>query len=241
MRAWALVGVFCVAGCSEAGDVVSVFAAASLREVVEDVAADYEAAHPGTKIRTVFAGSQTLRLQAEAGAPFDLFLSAHPEHVARLHADGRCEAPRRVARNRLAILVPADSPLRRLRDLASAERIVLGTPEVPVGHHAGQLLRRAGERFGPEWTAKVRAHVVSREKNVRLVRAKVALGEAGAALVYVTEARGDGMRAVFIDDALNPVAVYAAGVASAAGERLLDWLEGPRGRARLLQRGFLLP
>jgi len=241
MRAWALASVLATIACSEDDGIVSVYAAASLRETVEAMAEDFESAHPGWTIQSVFAGSQTLRIQAQAGARFDVFVSAHPEHVAALHAAGRCDAPEVVAKNRLALLVPADSPVQGFEDLPEAERIVLGTPEVPVGRYADELLRRAEGRFGAAWATEVRSRIVSRERNVRLVRAKVAMGEAGAAIVYATDAQGEGLRAVPIDPAWSPVATYAAAAASPAGRRFSRWLAGPRGQAHFRQWGFAPP
>lgn len=236
-----MLGVLAAQACSEDGPQVRVFAAASLREVVDDMAEDFEAAHPQWSVRAVYAGSQTLRLQAEAGASFDLFMSAHAEHLDRLHASGRCDPPRVMAGNRLALVVPEGSSTEDLEGLAKAERIVLGSREVPLGRYTEEFLGRAARTYGENWAHQVRDQVASRERSARLVRAKLSLGEAGAAIVYATDADGLSMRRIPIEDGLNPRANYVAASSSELGRRFLAWVEGPKGRARLAERGFLPP
>ena len=84
----------------------------------------------------------------------------------------------------------------------------MGTKDVPIGAYTEQLLDRADADFAHAF----RDNVVSRETNVRLVRAKVELGEADAAIVYRTDATtSDQVRIVPIPDDIRIRAEYHIG------------------------------
>ena len=170
---------------------VRIHAASSLTDLFERLAVLFEATHPGDDAVLSFAGSQVLRLQIAQGAPADLFVSAHLEHVQTLHDAGLTGAPEHVASSALTLIVPRANPanLHVLGDLPRAERIVIGTPQSPIGRYTRALLTQADSAQPSALSASVMARVVSEESNARLLRAKVALGEADAALVYTTDAR----------------------------------------------------
>src|SRR5262249_39265715 len=118
-----------------ASDELTVYAAASLREVFEDLGRQLEAKVAGSKVAISFAGSQELRTQIEQGARVDVFASADTKHMAALEKAGLVVGPRVFARNEPVIIVPKDNPagIKTLADLARARRLVIGTPEVPIG------------------------------------------------------------------------------------------------------------
>ena len=153
---------------------------------------------------------------------------------------------RTFAHNPLVVIVPPDNPARvhRLRDLPQAARIVMGSASVPVGRYGRVLLKRAAEAYGPAFVEDVGRHVVSEETNVRLVRAKVELGEADAAIVYRTDALAtDRVTAVPVPDALEVRARYVLGRLDAASdpelaERFVAYVASADGRAILEQHGF---
>ncbi|MEM7155964.1 MAG: molybdate ABC transporter substrate-binding protein [Myxococcota bacterium] len=254
--AWALRGALAslvgsASGCQrqEAPAVpLTVFAASSLTDVLGALEPEFEAANPDVDVALSFAGSQVLRLQIEASAPADVFLSADPTHVQALVDAGRVEAGQVFARNELVVIVPPDNPagIESLADLPRAQRLVVGTAQVPVGRYTATLLRRANERYGADFEAKVRASVVSEESNVRLVRAKVELGEADAAIVYRSDARAsDRVRVVSVPPELNVVASYEVGVVSAAahseqGRRFVGFLRSAAAATALRKHGFVV-
>jgi molybdate transport system substrate-binding protein len=229
-----------------------VLAAASLGDAFAELEQTFEAAYPDVDVVVATAGSQILRLQLENGARADVFASAHPDHVQALD-DGGLVAERAVfAYNALAIAVPRDNPagVESAADLARARRLVVGAPEVPIGRYTGALLARLGRRYGAEFSARVAARVVSREPNVRLVRAKVALGEADAAVVYrsdlVSPAAAESLRMVAIPAPLNPRVGLHVALLSDAPEpewaRLwYELLASSDGRAVLAAYGFSPP
>ncbi|MEO0602265.1 MAG: molybdate ABC transporter substrate-binding protein, partial [Myxococcota bacterium] len=174
-------------GCAtdDGSPTLSVFAASSLTEAFEDLEHSFEAEHPGVDLQLTFAGSQVLRLQIEQGARADVFASADERHLQALLDTGDVVDARIFAENELTLIVPpSPRAVTRFEDLPRASRIVVGSPQGPVGTYTRLLLDRAGATWGATFAAAIRRNVVSEEPNVRLVRAKVELGEADAAFVY---------------------------------------------------------
>lgn len=223
---------------------VAVLAASSLTEAFQALERDFEADNPGLDVRTTFAGSQVLRLQIEQGAGAHVFASANAEHVGALARAGRVRERRIFAHSELALIVPRDNPagVEAFEDLPRARRLVIGTAGVPAGIYTRELFRYARERLGRDFVAQVRGRVVSEENNVRLVRAKVELGEADAAFVYRTDALGrDGLRMVPIPDALDVRVDYHAGLlddGNAGAARFYAYLASPAAHAVLTRHGF---
>jgi len=221
---------------------LAVFAASSLTEAFTELESTFERAHPGLDVQLTFAGSHVLRLQIEQGAAADVFASADPLQMAALRGAGRLDSDTVFARNELVVVVPSDNPARieRFEHLSNATRIVLGSAAVPAGRYADAVLDRSDDEFA----ATVRAHVVSRENNVRLVRAKVELGEADAALVYRTDAiHARSIRAVRVPrDVAVPVELPIGVLSDAphleAGRRFSDHVLSALGQAVLADHGF---
>ncbi|TPV93576.1 MAG: molybdate ABC transporter substrate-binding protein [Myxococcales bacterium FL481] len=198
---------------------LTVFAASSLTEVLGAIETDFERAHPQVDVQTVFAGSQVLRLQIQHGAAADVLLPADPSYVEDLSRRGLVTTSRTVAHNELVLAVsPRSAPdLRRFGDLERAERIVLGSRDVPVGAYAETILSAAAARYGAAFVNRVRQRVVSREHNTRLVRAKVEMGEADAAIIYRTDVlASDRLKLVPIPPELNLATSYPVAVLSDA-------------------------
>jgi molybdate transport system substrate-binding protein len=183
LMAAALTAWFAGPPAAAADTTLQVFAASSLTEVFEDLARGFEAAQPTIAVQLTLGGSQALRLQIEQGADVDVFASADERHMVALIEIGDVEESLVFARNDLVVIVPLDDPagIETFADLPRAMRIVIGAESVPVGAYTRTVLAHAGERFGEAFSTTVWDHVVSEESNVRLVRAKVELGEADAA------------------------------------------------------------
>jgi molybdate transport system substrate-binding protein len=234
-------------GARADGKTLTVFAAASLRDAFGSLGATFERQHPGAKVQFNFAGSQDLRRQIEHGAPADVFASADTKHMDAALEAGVVDAPRPFATNAPVIVVPADNPgkVTSLKDLASVKRLVIGTPEVPIGAYTLQILDKAKAQYGADFPGRVQARVVSRELNVRQVLTKVMLGEADAGIVYRTDARsaGDKVRVIEIPAEFNVVAEYpiATVTRSPNAELARAWVSlvtGPAGQAALKDAGF---
>jgi molybdate transport system substrate-binding protein len=246
-----LVAALALAACG-GGEIqpgtLSVYAASSLTDAFAELEGVFEAAHPGVDVTVTFAGSQVLRLQIEQGAPADVFASANLEHMQALVDSGLVDDSRVFAHNDLVVIVPPDNPagIESLGDLAHAQRLVLGTANVPVGQYAREILRRAAPVYEEGFEAIVMSRVVSEETNVRLARTKVELGEADAAIVYRTDAgSSDRVRLVEIPRELNVIADYPIGIVSrttvrAAADAWVALLGAEEGRSVLRRHGFLV-
>jgi molybdate transport system substrate-binding protein len=227
---------------------VRVFAAASLGDAFRALAAELEG--QGLRVELNLAGTQVLRTQIEQGAAADVYAFADLHDAQALHARGLVREPRVFARNVLCVVTPAGTArVSGLADLARpGVKVVMAAPAVPAGRYAAEVLERLDQAggLGVDYRARVLANVVSQEANVRQVLAKVALGEADAGFVYVTDAAGNPRVATLaLPEAANVVALYGIGLvradASAGARAFVDAVLGPAGRRVLQARGFRLP
>jgi molybdate transport system substrate-binding protein len=226
-------------------DDVEVFAAASLTDVLKDLAASYEKTATD-KIIFNFAASSTLAIQIKAGAPADLFFSADEPKMDDL-AKGGLIAPdtrKDLLSNTLVIVVPLDSTARiaSAADLADAkiQKIALGQPQsVPAGIYAKAYLTKAGV-----WD-KVSSRVIPSE-SVRAALAAVETGDADAAIVYKTDALhskkvkiayevpvADGPAIAY------PIALIQASKHADAAKKFLEYLEEPSSLKTFEKYGFI--
>lgn len=239
-----------VAFPAEGGN-LTVFAGASLSDAFEAIEQELEAATPNLSITYNFGGSQALVTQLKEGAQADVFASANAAQMdAAIAADLVGSEPLPIARNRLAIVTPAGNPagIESAADLGKEEiLLVLAQPEVPAGRYAREsvcLMAADTATYGPDLVARVAANVVSEEEDVRDVLAKVALGEADAGIVYVSDAvaAGDQVDVVDIPDAVNVIATYPvavlAGADEALGSAFVAYLLSQEGQAMLERHGF---
>jgi molybdate transport system substrate-binding protein len=225
-------------GTSASPGELKVFAAASLTAAFGRLA-ERSAANGGTRVTFNFAGSQALATQIRQGAPADVFASADAANMDRVR--DLVGTTHSFASNLLQIVVEKGNPkgVTGLRDLARDDlKVVLAAEEVPAGKYAGQILDRAGVRVRP----------VSREDNVKAVVTKVALGEADAGIVYVTDvtAGGDRIQGVGIPAGQNVVATYPIATVKASGSQeraqaFVDLVRSAEGQAILRSFGFLPP
>lgn len=225
-----------------------VFAASSMTEALGQMEAVFEAANPTIDVQLHFAGSQALRLQIEQGAPADLFVSANKRHADALAEASLTSTPYTFAYNELVVITPEDNPakLETFAQLGKARSIVIGAREVPVGSYTGELLERSRQDLGEMFFQEVSSKIVSREQNVRLVRAKVELGEADAAIVYRTDAlASDRVHMIEIPDNLRVRAAYTVSVVKGQGGEeapaataFLQTMRAPAGRQVMARYGF---
>lgn len=229
-----------VTACGDAPDSVLVLAAASTIDAMEAAVADYTA--EGDTVEVSFASTSVLARQIEEGAPADIMLSASTawaDYVAERVAVARRAV---VARNRLVVVVPADSTLPDLSlDQVAADqrlaRIAIADPtSVPAGIYMALALRQAGL-----WVA-VRPRLLP-AIDVRAALALVADGEADAGFVYASDAAATPAVRVItrIDPGLHDPIEYPLvllGDASPEAERFFEFLVSTRGRAHFHDRGF---
>jgi molybdate transport system substrate-binding protein len=237
----ALLAALATAAPADAAE-LTVSAAASLTAAFGDIAKAFEAANPDITVRTNFAGSSTLVTQIREGAPVDVFASADEANMQKLVDAGEVAgAPETFATNRLAIVVGRGNPegIASVADLARPGlALALCGPAVPAGRYAREIFARAGVAV-PE---------SSQELDVKAVVTRVAMGEADAGIVYVTDVRaaGDRVAVVAIPGALNvtaryPIAVLARSQHPDDATKLVRFVRGEAGQAILARHGFLPP
>ena len=221
---------------------ITVFAAASLTATFTELAADFEAAHPGTTVALNFAGSSDLVTQITEGAPADVFASADTKNMAKLTDaalnDGE---PVEFATNVLDIAVPPGNPagIETFADLAGPDvALVVCAPAVPCGAAAAAVAEAAGVALTP----------VSEESSVTDVLGKVTSGEADAGLVYVTDviAAGDAVEGIEFresGEAVNtyPIAALADSSAPEVARAFVAFVAGSAGQKVLRSAGFGAP
>jgi molybdate transport system substrate-binding protein len=224
------------AGTSAGTTNITVFAAASLTTVFPRI---------DKAPRYSFAGSDQLALQLQQGAPADVYAAASPKYPELLYHQGTLLKPVVFATNKLVVIVPRGNPGRvsSVYDLRrSGLRVVIGDKSVPIGTYTRQILDTLGI------TADVTKNVVSEETDVKGIVAKVALGEADAGFVYVTDAKAAAskLKVIPLPGWAQPpiryeLAVVKATAHRAAAQAFVKKVVSKRGR-RLLQRaGFGVP
>ena len=228
---------------------MTISAAISTKEVVEELGRGFMAARPGVTLRYNFGSSGELQKQIEAGAPVDLFISAAQRQMDELEKKGLVvAATRRIfARNVLTVVKPTDSKIdiSKPADLLDPRvtKIVIGNPKtVPVGQYTEESLRTLGlwDRLQPKLVFA---------ENVRQALDYVARGEVDAGFVYTTDAavRRQQVTEAFrpAEDTYRPVLYPAAMVAgaqqAALAQAVLELLVGREGRAVLARFGFQPP
>lgn len=162
---------------------VTVFAAASLTDVMAEAEAQFEAAYPSTDLVVNTAATSVLARQIERGAPADVFLAANSAWTDYLAARDLLRRPARdLVSNRLVVIGhPEASTFASPEDLLRYDRIALADEGVPAGDYARQALRSAGI-----WDA-VEPFVVPM-RDVRAALAAVRTGAAPVAVVYWSDA-----------------------------------------------------
>lgn len=237
-------GVVLLAGCTSPGPettTVTVLAAASLTDALDEAAAAFEAAHPGVEITTSYGGSSALAEQIVSGAPADVFFAANEATMQTVTDAGLAVDPEVLLTNTLQLVVPAGNPgtVDGLADLADPALVVaLCDPSVPCGAAAELLLEISG----------VAASVDTYEDDARATLTKVALGEVDAALVYRTDvlaagADVEGIDIPLADRVVNsyPVALLGDAPHPEAAEEFIDYLRSAEAREVFERAGFVTP
>ena len=224
-----------------------VFAAASLKNALDDVAAVYKE-KTGKSVAISYAGTATLAKQIEQGAPADIFFSADMAWMdyAVEHALVKPETRRTLLGNELVLVVPRDSTAA----ITIAPGMDLAGLIGPDGHlamanvdsvPAGKYGKAALESFGV-WDS-VAGHVVQSE-NVRLALAFVARGEAPAGIVYATDAAAEPAVKVigtFPADSHKPILYPVAMTASSTNpdaKTFFDFLQSDAAVPAYRKQGF---
>jgi len=239
----ALTAALTVPPATAQGPALTVSAAISLTDALEEAGRAYRASGGG-EVRFNFAGSNVLARQIVNGAPVDLFISADEAQMQVAADAGSIAAATRVdlLRNRLAVVVSSTAPsIQTIQDLIQPafRRIALGDPEaVPAGVYAKTYLQ-AVKLWSP-----LASRIVP-VANVRAALTAVETGSADAAILYRSDLNAaSGARLAFVvSGAGAPRIVYPAAVVQGSkrrgeAERFLAFLRGTQAAAIFTQYGF---
>ena len=193
---WILVSFFTVISCSQLTSntdsqaVLTVSAAASMQDAMEEVAKAYQEEQPNTKITYNFASSGTLTQQIKQGAPVDVFISANEKFMDELDTNKLLlpETRKDLLKNNVVLIVPKKDNITNIANFQqltnpTIKRFSIGEPEsVPAGQYAREVLSNL----------KIYEQVKSKTvfaKDVRQVLSYVESGNVDAGIVYATDAK----------------------------------------------------
>ena len=230
---------------AHAQDVV-VFAAASLKNALDDAAHSFEK-QGGTPVKISYAASSQLAKQIESGAPADIFISADLAWMDYLQKRNLIEpaSRRKLLGNRLVLVAPAGSGMKvdikpdfDLVGLLKGGRLAMADPDtVPAGKYGKAALEKLGI-----WQS-VAPHVAGAE-NVRAALLYVDRKETPLGIVYATDAAADPkveIAAVFPEDTHPPI-IYPAALTAAsknpAATKFLAFIESQAARPAFEKQGF---
>jgi molybdate transport system substrate-binding protein len=224
---------------------ITVFAAASLTDVMPELASAWKA-DGGGEVRFTFGSTSQLVRQVTEGAPADALVSADEAWMDKLDAAGKAGKGSRaiLARNELVFIVPAGAtatPATAAALPGDLKRIALADVEVPAGKYAKAALEKAGV-----WAA-VEPRVV-RGKDVRVALTWVATADADGGIVYRTDAKAEAkVKVAFAFPAgshppiVYPGSVVAGSARAADAARFLTFCRSAKARTILEKFGFIPP
>ncbi|PPJ64339.1 molybdate ABC transporter substrate-binding protein [Cuspidothrix issatschenkoi] len=232
---------------AESNTSLLVSAAASLKDILEEIKPLYQQNKPNVKISYNFGSSGALQQQIEQGAPADIFISAAKKQVDALEQKGLLVAGTRniIAKNRLVLVVPKNyvgiTSFYSLQD-AKVKKIALGEPRsVPAGQYAQQVLEKL-----KIWN-QVKSKLVF-ANNVRQVLASVETGNAEAGLVYVTDAKISNKVKIVVaaDEKYHSAIIYPLAVVKrsknlAAAKEFSQFLSSEQTKTVFKKYGFIMP
>lgn len=234
-------------GIAQAQENVVVFAAASLKNALDEIAATWskDTAKPAPKIS--YAASSALAKQIEQGAPADLFISADLDWMDYLAVKSLIKADTRfnLLGNKIVLIAPRDSKTTSVaikgadlaKALAGGRLAMANVDSVPVGKYGKAALEKLGA-----WN-DVKDHLAQAE-NVRAALLLVARGEAPLGIVYSTDAAAEPkvkIVASFPEESHAPIIYPAALTKDSKGadaKAFLDFLRSAKARTAFEKQGF---
>ena len=238
----ALVVGIAACGPNPSSESIVVFAAASLKPAFAQIVDQFKADNPGDGAEVDYAGSSELATQLTQGATADVFASADTAQMDIVAGAGLLAGdPTHFASNTLVIVTAPGNP-KKVDSFAALAKpgvsVVICQRPVPCG--------AATQRI--EDSAHVQLSPVSEEPSVSDALTKVTMGQADAALVYVTDAirAGATVTTVKFPEAAGAANVYPIGVLTKAprpalARKFVSLVTSDAGRKILAHAGFAAP
>jgi molybdate transport system substrate-binding protein len=245
MRTFVLILTAAFALCKAESADVNVYAAASLTDAMEEIAAQYEK-QSGDTVLFNFGASSLLARQIMEHAPADMFLSAGEAQMDELQKANliATETRRDLLSNLLVIVVPADSKLAigSPQELVNtSQKIAVADPRaVPAGIYTKEYLTRVGL-----WQ-KLEPKIVPTE-NVRAALAAVQSENVDAGFVYKTDANMSSKVKIAFTVPMDqgpairyPVALIKETKNTTAAQKFLQYVESASAREVFERHGFIM-
>jgi molybdate transport system substrate-binding protein len=223
---------------------LTVFAAASLKNALDDASAAYARETGAPPARISYAASSALARQIEQGAPADLFVSADAGWMDYLATRNLIQPGTRkdLFTNHLALVAPKGSAVKLdlkpgfpLAAALGSSRLAMAGPDVPAGRYGQASLTALGV-----WDSV--KDKTARGENVRATLQFVVRGEAPLGIVYDTDAKAEPAVKIvgLFPDSSHPKIVYPGAAVSKnpAAVAFLAWLHGAKGAAVFEKYGF---
>jgi molybdate transport system substrate-binding protein len=211
---------------------ITVLAASSLTNVFPQIDASSKYS---------FGGSDTLAGQIRLGAPADVFAAANSSIPDKLYVQGLVEKPVVFTTNKLVLVTPRSNPagITSVFDLRKPGiKLLIGTSSVPIGSYTRTILKNLA-------LTNVLSNVVSQETDVRSILGKIALGEADAGFVYVTDAKtvADKVTVIRLPAWAQPPIRYEIAIVKSTAKRqdavaFINKVLAKAGQAKLRAAGF---
>lgn len=205
-----------------------VFAAASLKESLNEIKSDFEAKE-NVKLEYNLAASGTLANQIVQADVCDVFISASKSHMKIVSDKNLASDEMDLFKNKLALITPKDSTeIKSIDDLSKAKKIALGEPEsVPVGKYSKEVLTNLKLWDGFEKDSKI-----VYGKDVKAVLNYVETGEIDAGIVYLSDTvNSEKVNVVTTFDEkdhspiIYPAAVITNSPNKEIGQKFLDYIK----------------
>mgnify|MGYP003374646281 FL=1 len=260
-----LAGMAVLAGCggqngAEHGKtMLTVFAAASMTETMNEIAKAYQQEHPDVEIVYNFDSSGTLKHQIQNGAACDVFISAAQKQMDQLDAskDERANPERLdfvlpgtridLLENKVVLATPEGNPkqIASFDDMAQkledgSIRLVMGNSDVPVGQYTQKILAY----YGLDEQAIAEQGRITYGSNVKEVTTQVKEGSADCGVIYGTDAYSAGLKPVdeatkdMCGQVVYPAAVLKASADPEAAKAFLQYLRSDKAMAVFESVGF---
>lgn len=246
-----LVAVFVLSACSNDSEtsnkisedktVITVSAAASLKDALNDIEKAYEKEHKHVDLKFNYGASGALAQQIKSGAPVDVFISAAEDKVDDLVKDKKVnkQDTKQLLKNHLVII--SKDKLENMNALTSdqVQKIALGNPDlVPAGKYGKQALERANlyEKLKPKYVLA---------KDVRQVLTYVETENVEAGIVYTSDLKASDKikNAITIEDKMHDEIIYPAAIVKDTkhmkeAKAFYDYLEAPESIKVFEDAGF---
>lgn len=226
---------------------LTVFAAASLTETLNEISEQYKTVAPNVELVFNFDSSGTLKTQIEEGADCDLFLSAAQKQMNALEEENLINADTRIdlLENKVVLAVPEGNPadIQSFEDIGTdkCKLVALGNEDVPVGSYSIEILTNLGILDELESSNKI-----TYGSNVKEVTTQVKEAAADCGIVYATDAYSAGLETV--DEAtadecrqvIYPAALTASTAHAEEAQAFLDYLTTDDAAAIFESVGFAM-